>query len=318
MIYVVIPNFNGIKHLEVCLKSISRQSCKDFKVIIVDNGSKDDSVNFIKNNFPEIELIQENYNSGFSIAVNTGIKKALENSDCDYILLLNNDIECEINFFEEMKNGFVEKSIGAVGCKMLNFYNRKIIDDTGNFIKLIGSPYRRGSLEKDIGQYNKPEYVFGVCAAAAIYKKEVFNEIGFFDEDFFAYYEDVDFCFRMQLFGYKCFYNPKAICYHKRGGTTEKISGFQTLLCEKNLIALRIKNYPFWIYVKLTPLFIIGRLKRFFDFLSKYGINIFINAVKGYFSGLIEIPKSIYKRRNIQKLKKVDSKYIYELLKNRN
>jgi hypothetical protein len=164
-----------------------------------------------------------------------------------------------------------------------------------------------------MGQYDKQEYVFGACAGAAAYKREIFNEIGFFDEDFFAYYEDVDLSLRMQLGGYKCFYNPKAVCYHKRGATSVNISGWQTMLCEKNLIALRIKNYPASLYLKLTPLFVIGRLKRYYGFLRAKQYKVFKGALKGYVLGLLNFPKSLIKRKKIQALKKVDNQYFYSV-----
>jgi GT2 family glycosyltransferase len=313
MIYIVIPNYNGLEHLETCFESVFRQSYKDFKVIFVDNGSADDSVKFTEQKYPTVSIIKKDFNTGFSVAVNLGIKKALEDKNCEYILLLNNDVECADNFFEEIIKGFTDESIGSVACKMLNFFNRNKIDDTGNFIKLIGSPYRRGSEETDTGQYDRAGYVFGACGGAAIFKRGIFENIGLFDEDFFAYYEDVDFSFRMQLAGYKSFYNPKAVCYHKRGATTGYISAFQTKLCEKNLIALRIKNYPLGLYLLLNPLFFLGRVIRIPGFLFTGKVKIFFGALYGYLSGLTEIPKSISKRREIRKLKKVNNKYIYSL-----
>jgi hypothetical protein len=313
MIYIVIPNYNGLEHLETCFNSLSGQSCKDFRIILVDNGSKDNSVKFTKENYSDVIIIEKEFNTGFAAGVNTGISKALEYGDCEYVLLLNNDIECDVNFLDEMKKGFVDGSVGSVACKMMNYYKRNIFDDAGDFIKLIGSPYARGHAEEDKGQYDKSEYIFGACAGAALYRKRVFESIGLFDEDFFAYYEDVDFSLRMQLSGYKCYYNHKAVCYHKRGATSGYASGWQTMLCEKNLISLRIKNYPLSLYIRLTPLFIIGRLKRYYGFLRAKHYKVFFSALKGYVIGLFFIPKSLMKRIKIQKLKKVENKYIYKI-----
>jgi GT2 family glycosyltransferase len=208
-----------------------------------------------------------------------------------------------------MLKGFVDDSVGSVACKMMNYYKRNIFDDAGDFIKLIGSPYARGHAEEDKGQYDAPEYIFGACAGAALYKREVFNKIGFFDEDFFAYYEDVDFSLRSQLAGFKCYYNPKAVCYHKRGATSGYTSGWQTMLCEKNLVALRIKNYPLTLYIKLNPLFLVGRLKRYYGLFRAGNYKVFRSSLKGYLLGLLQFPKSLLKRRKIQALKKVDNKY---------
>jgi GT2 family glycosyltransferase len=321
-IAIVIPTYNGLKHLETCFGSLRKQTFNsltnklEVRIILVDNGSSDGSIEFANKNYPEVEIIKLDKNYGFAKAVNEGIKFSLKDENVKKVLLLNNDIECSDNFLEEMLNGFTEESTGSVACKMMNFYNRELIDDAGDFIKLIGSPYARGHAEKDTGQYDKPEFIFGACAGAAMYRREIFDVIGFLDEDFFAYYEDVDFSFRIQLAGYKCFYNPKAVCYHKRGATSGYTSGWQTMLCERNLIAMRIKNYPVSLYIKLTPLFFVARLKRYYGFLRATWYKVFMSAVTGYLKGLVRIPSSLIKRRKVQKLKKVDNKYIHSIFTN--
>jgi GT2 family glycosyltransferase len=313
MVTIVIPNYNGIDHLDECLNSLRNQTLKLFQILVVDNGSTDSSVAFIENNYPEVKLIKLNTNVGFSKAVNKGIKYAIEEFKSQYIILLNNDIKCSNSFVEEMIKGFVSEEVGSVASKMLNYFQNSIIDNAGDFIKKMGSPFARGHGEKDNGQYNTPEFVFGACAGAAIYKAEVFNDVGFFDEDFFAYYEDVDFSFRLQLFGYKCFYNPKAICYHKRGATTRHYPGYQVELCEKNLIALRVKNYPLRLLVLWKLFFTIARVKRYIGFLFSNEPSLFLSAMKGYFKGNLELWKSFRKRYYIQKNVKVNYDYIKSL-----
>jgi len=313
LISAVIPTYNGLQHLQVCFDSLKNQTIRmhtQVKVVLVDNGSSDSTREFVKTNYPDVELISLDKNYGFAKAVNEGIKFSLKDENISHILLLNNDIECSENFLEEMLEGFIDDTVGSVACKMMNYYNRNIIDDAGDFIKLIGSPYARGHAEEDKGQYDTPEYIFGACAGAALYRKEIFNKIGFFDEDFFAYYEDVDFSLRSQLAGFKCYYNPKAVCYHKRGATSGYTSGWQTMLCEKNLVALRIKNYPLSLYIKLNPLFLVGRLKRYYGLLRAGNYKVFRSSIKGYLLGLLQYPRSLLKRRKVQSLKKMDNKYI--------
>ncbi len=300
-----------MQHLEVCFNSIRNQTFRDYEIILADNDSKDDSLIFTEKNYPEVKILKINYNSGFAKAVNEGIKI----SKGEYILLLNNDTEIQEDFLTEMMSGFKKEDTGSVACKMLNFYNRKIIDDAGDFIKLNGSPYARGNNIADTGQFDKEEYIFGACAGAAIYKKAVFYKVGFFDEDFFAYYEDVDMSFRMQIAGYKCYYNPKAVCFHKRGATTKSMTGFETMLCEKNLIAVRLKNYPFFTFLRCFPFFIIVRIKRYYLFLMRDSFTRFHFALKGFFKGLLEIPKSLRKRKDIQKSRVVSSEYLKSILK---
>jgi len=316
LISIIIPNYNGLKHLKVCFDSLKRQSIKDFIIVFVDNNSDDKSVEFIEKYYPETYIIKQDYNTGFARGVNSGIKFSLKISDVKYLLLLNNDIECDENFVEEMLKGFITSDTGSVACKMLNYFDRKVIDDAGDFIKINGSPYARGFGDNDTGQYDKEEFIFGACAGAALYKRYIFEKVGFFDEDFFAYYEDVDFDLRMQLMGYKCFYNPKAICYHKRGATTKKNIGYQTMLCEKNLIALRIKNYPFITLLKYEPHFLIGRLIRYYRFLRDHSILIFLGAIKGYISGMLNIYQSLRKRISIQNKKILSVREFEDLFRN--
>jgi Predicted glycosyltransferases len=178
MVTIVIPNYNGIDHLDECLNSLRNQTLKLFQILVVDNGSTDSSVAFIENNYPEVKLIKLNTNVGFSKAVNKGIKYAIEEFKSQYIILLNNDIKCSNSFVEEMIKGFVSEEVGSVASKMLNYFQNSIIDNAGDFIKKMGSPFARGHGEKDNGQYNTPEFVFGACAGAAIYKAEVFNDVG--------------------------------------------------------------------------------------------------------------------------------------------
>jgi GT2 family glycosyltransferase len=316
MISIVIPNYNGLEHLKTCYESLKKQTYTDFIIILADNGSKDDSADYTVNEFPTSIIIKLGYNSGFAKAVNEGIKYSLNYLNADYILLLNNDIELDPDFLQTALNTFAaypEASMLAV--KMLNYYNRNVIDDCGDFIKAGGgSPLARGHGEKDTGQYDKEEYIFGACAGAAFYKHGIFREIGFFDETFFAYYEDIDFSFHAQLMGYKCFYQPKAVCYHKRGGTSSVAThGFQTEMCERNLILMRIKNYPLSTYILYQPLFFIARIKRYYSFIRFHSFTIFFRAVKGYFRGIFLLVTKLPERFRIQKQMKVKASYIKSL-----
>jgi GT2 family glycosyltransferase len=315
MISIVIPNLNGLDDLKLLFESLSRQSYNDFQVILVDNGSSDDSVSYTENNFPGHNIIKLEKNHGFSAAVNQGIRFALDKFKPEYILLLNNDIELSNNFLEEAIKTFANvPDAGFIAVKMMNYFNRNIIDNTGDFIKSNGgSPLMRGFGEIDTGQYDKAEYIFGACAGAAFYSSQLFRDAGLFDEDFFAYLEDIDLSFRFQLKGYKCYYNPKIMCYHKRGETTKKFTGWETYYSEKNLVSMRLKNYPLSIYMKYFPLFFISRVRRFIKFFLKYPKEVFSNAFRGYIKGLTEIPSALRKRRAIQKGSKVSAAYIESL-----
>lgn len=310
-LYIVIPNYNGEEHLVECLNSIRRQTIKDIKTIIVDNDSKDNSNKIIREIFPEIKLIELNFNSGFAAGVNTGIKEALKDLECSYILLLNNDIECKDDFVEKFKAALSsEESAGSAACKMMNYYKRDIIDDAGDFIKKKGSPYQRGSEEKDFGQYNKTEFIFGSCAGAALYKRNVFEKAGFFDEDFFAYYEDIDFSFRLQLMGIKCIFTPEAVCYHKKGGSFNKVSEFALYLRERNVFSMRMKDYPLKLLILYSPYFFFRRFYRIFKVYKETSPSAAKALTKGYIHGLLRIPSILKKRAEVQKTKTVSTEYI--------
>ncbi|MCE1164257.1 MAG: glycosyltransferase family 2 protein [Bacteroidetes bacterium] len=311
---IVIPNYNGISHLKDCLESLRKQDFRDFRTVMVDNGSSDDSVSFTKENYPEVEILRIDVNAGFAPAVNKGIKHLLENKEIKHILLLNNDIECAPGFLGEMIKGFADENTGSVACKMMNFFDRDVIDAAGDFLSERRSPWARGNGEKDEGQYNEPGYVFGACAGAAMYKREVFEKAGYIDEDFISYFEDVDFAFRLQLHGFKCYYVPSAVCYHKRGATTGQWKGYETKMCERNLVALRLKNYPASLYAKNFIFFAAARIKRYLLFFFVSPARAYY-AFAGYLSGLMQIPKILAKRSVIQKNISVDKKYIVSLFK---
>lgn len=221
-VYVVIPNLNGLHHLKVCLDSLRRQTIEDLRIVLVDNASTDTSVRFVEANYPDVRIVTLERNYGFARAVNEGVKVALHDNDCRFVMLLNNDTECSDNLIEEMLRGFANEGVGSVGCKILLFNNRDTIDEAGHFINRYGYPHKRGFGNKDTGQYDRSEFIFGACAAAVMFDRAVFEDVGFFDEDFVSYYEDVDFNFRLQHGGHKCYYVPSAVCFHKLGATSGK------------------------------------------------------------------------------------------------
>jgi GT2 family glycosyltransferase len=240
----------------------------------------------------------------------------LEKLNSEYILLLNNDIELDPNFLKagiEVFNKIPDVSFAAP--KMLNYYNRDIIDSCGDTIRLRGgSPVSRGHEEKNQEKYNKGEYVFGVCAGAGFYKKELFETAGLMDEKFISYYEDFDLSFRAELLGFKAYFEPGAVCYHKRGATTSLFSrGYQTEMCERNLVLLRFKNYPLSLYILYQPLFLFSRIKRYIFFWRDYSFQVFFSAIKGYLKGVFLLFSYFPDRRKIQKTKKVFIKELKHL-----
>lgn len=301
---MIIPNWNGRKHLKACLDSLRDQSFKDFTITVVDNSSTDGSTNFIRKNYPEVRIIELPRNSGFSAAVNLGIKQ----TKGELVALLNNDTETDPHWLGNLVAAMDRNpEVGFCASKMLNFRDRTILDAAGNALTRGGHPYQLGSQEVDTGQYDQQGLVFGACAGASIYRRSLFEDIGLFDEDFFAYFEDMDISFRAQLGGYKCLYVPEAICYHKGSRSSELSLRLRT----RNLPSLWLKNIPGRILLKRFPSLFLTLLKAYLSLLRRGRITIIAASIIDTFRML---PRTIRKRRQIQKSRRVNIQYIESIL----
>lgn len=306
---IVIPNWNGMEHLSSCLESVRKQTYKAAEVILVDNGSSDGSREFLKRSFPGVIPIFLETNRGFAVAVNRGI----ETAKGDIIALLNNDIELEPQWLERAISGLLRhKEVGSVACKMLRFDNRTIVDAVGDTLTRGANPLTRGAGMPEDAIVDNEEFVFGACAGAALYKRELFKSVGIFDESFISYYEDADLAFRSQLAGFKCIYVPSAVCYHKRGATAAKMKAHYPIrMQERNLTAFHIKNIPTVILLKRFPVIVASRIRRLFRLtLSGFGVP----AWSGFLEGLTLIPEMAGKRKIIQSQRTVSSDYILSFM----
>lgn len=236
---VVIPNYNGLKFMEPCFQALSRQTSKAFDLLVVDNGSADGSAEWLREHkIPSIFLKE---NTGFSGAVNRGIQAA----KTPYVILLNNDTQVFPEFVEELLK-CIERSpkIFSVSSKMLQMYKPELLDDAGDMYTLMGWAFQRGVGQSSKG-YKSACRVFSACAGAAIYRKSVFEEIGYFDEMHFAYLEDMDIGYRAKIAGYDNLYCPGAKVYHVGSGTSgSKYNSFKVKLAARNNIYLNYKNMP--------------------------------------------------------------------------
>lgn len=252
---VIIPNYNGIAYLDGVLASLEHQTIKDFEVIIVDNGSTDGSTSFIAGNYPWVHVIGLPDNYGFSKAVNEGIYA----SRAPYVLLLNNDTEVEPDFVEEMLSA-IKRHKKAFSCsaRMIQFFDRDRLDDAGNYYNALGWAFARGK-GRDIHTYEKEEKIFAACAGAAIYRKKIFEKIGYFDEEHFAYLEDTDVGYRARIYGYENWYAPKAKVYHVGSGTSgSRYNQFKTRYSSRNNVYLIYKNMPILQVILNLPLLVCG------------------------------------------------------------
>ena len=244
-ISVVVPNWNGMKFVGMCLESLARSDFGDYEVIVVDNGSVDGSCEMIEENYPQVRLIKNQRNMGFAVACNQGINAARGT----YISLLNNDIEVESNWLSKLYEGMERHPECGMGTtKMMFLDQRDVFYNTGDLFHAWSVGGGRGQGEKDVGQYDKEDYVFGACAGAGIYRREFFDKVGVFDEDFFIFAEDVDLNMRGQLKGFKCIYLPEAKVYHIGTATVGLYSDRYIYLCKRNDIFVLIRNYSLRMY----------------------------------------------------------------------
>lgn len=275
---IVIPNYNGKHFMEPCLSSLSEQTYKNFHILVVDNASSDGSIEYMEENYPDIELIKLQKNYGFSKAVNIGI----QHSRTPYVILLNNDTTVDTRYVEEMVKA-IEKSpkIFSVSSKMIQMYHPELIDSAGDLYTLLGWGVCRGC-GRPVSNYTKYDEIFTACAGAAIYRRSVFDEIDYFDENHFAYLEDIDIGYRARIYGYYNMYCPTALVYHVGSGTSgSKYNSFKVKLAARNNLYLNYKNMPaLQLVLNFIPL-AIGYFVKYL-FFCKIGFG------KDYKEGFIE------------------------------
>jgi GT2 family glycosyltransferase len=274
------------------------------EVILVDNGSTDDSVEYTKEEFPSVKIIRCEENLGFAKGNNVGIK----NAKGELIVTLNNDTEATQTWIEELVRAINSYGkIGMCASKILFMKDHNIINSTGTCISRSGACWDRGIFEKDAGQYDSMKDIFGPCAGAAMYKRDMLQEIGLFDEDFGAYMEDVDLAFRGRLAGWKCLYVPKAIVYHIHGGTAGYMTDYTVYHGNRNIIWNCVKNFPIWLLVTSVP-WIIGRNVATIPYYILKGHTKAI--IKSKTDAIIGIPKMLAKRSGCKVETKEIKKYI--------
>ena len=308
MLSIIIPNYNGKKYLKQCLDSIYHTDGLIFEVIIIDNASEDDDFKWL-DQYDSLYFKQLNRNYGFSRAVNEGIKLA----QGEYVLLLNNDTVIEEGFLQELvKTIEKDKQIFSVSSKMIAYHQRDVIDDAGDAYNLLGWTKKRGD-GQPITYFTKEERVFSACAGAALYRKSIFDEIGYFDEHFFAYMEDVDIGYRANLYGYKNMYCPTAKVYHIGSATTgSRHNAFKVKLAARNNLYMAYKNMPLCQLIIHFPFLAIGCFIKYLFFVRK-GLG------KAYREGILEAVRSLgqldktpFRWKNFKYYMRVE----YDLIKN--
>jgi GT2 family glycosyltransferase len=302
---VVILNYNGKRFLEQFLKGVIDHS-SPHEVVVADNASADDSVSYLKTNFPKVKLIQNPVNTGYS----GGYNEALKQIEAEYFVLLNNDVEVRAGWLQpllELMEG--NKKIAACQPKLIDHKNKTLFEyagAAGGFVDRYGYPFCRGrifeSLEEDKGQYNDVCEVFWVSGACLMVRSTIFWQLGGFDNDYFAHMEEIDLCWRIQNLGHTVVANPKSEVYHVGGGTLNKQSAQKTYLNFRNSLITLTKNHPssglfFKIIIRLV-LDGVASAKLLFAFQFAHIVAI----LKAHFSYYSQLGSILKKRKKLKQL----------------
>ena len=297
---VVIPNYNGIKYIDGCLRSLYKGSVQP-EIILVDNGSTDGSLSLVKEKYPLVKVIEFAENTGFSKAVNAGIRMART----EYVLLLNNDTVSGQEMTACLEKAMDDDpGIFSAGAKMINLHDRNKLDGAGDFYCALGWAYARGK-DKPVDSYDKEDRIFSACAGAAIYRRGLFDKIGYFDENHFAYLEDIDIGYRANIYGYPNKYAPEAQVFHAGSAVSgSRHNEFKVKLSARNRIYLIYKNMPLLQIIINFPLLLAGYLIKFLFFSLKgmggaYGKGL-LEGIKLSVSGEGRKNKVKFRMRNIK------------------
>ena len=320
---VIVLNWNGAELLGDCLRSVKNQDFNDFEAIVVDNGSMDGSPELVERDFPGFRLIRLPENTGFCHGNNVGMRAA----GGELIVLLNNDAELAPNFLTRLVDaaGF-EPDVGMFATRILMHDRRNVFDSTGLLVYPDGICRSRGWLEKDVGQYDVADEVLGPNGCAAAYRRAMLDDVGLFDERYFAYLEDLDLAFRGQLRGWRCRYVPDAICYHKKSITSGYHSAFKAFLVERNRIWNAIKLFPLRLLL-LSPFYTLARyMAQGFATASGKGISSsFVRdysrlelagiLLRAYVSAFASLPAMCRERKKIQRNRRLGALAVFMLMK---
>ena len=290
---VIIPNYNGIDYLDACIHSLLKQTLLP-RIIVVDNGSKDKSIPFLKEKYKEgqilpdgrilhFKLIELGQNTGFSNAVNVGIRAA----DTEYVFLLNNDTIADEHATEQLMHTLrIHPKAFSAGAKMLSMQEKNRIDDCGDLYCALGWAFTPGK-DRDSACYNKRAYITSACAGAAMYRREYFDEIGYFDEVHFCYLEDTDIGYRARITGYRNIYEPHAVVYHAGSASSgSRHNEFKVRLTAGNNLYFLYKNFTVLQMILNLPFLILGILIKYIFFSKK---NLGAAYRKGLYEGVQKI-----------------------------
>jgi GT2 family glycosyltransferase len=305
---VIIPNWNGAVHLPTCLESLRRQTFADAEVIVVDNGSCDESLALLAA-YPEVRTVALSANRGFAGGVNAGIREARG----AVIALLNNDTEADPRWLEEMHAALERHPhAGMIACKILLFDRRDHLHSAGDFYRLDGIPGNRGVWQPDGDEFALEEPVFSPCGAAAAYRREMLDDVGLFDESLFAFCEDADLGWRGQTAGWVCIYAPQSRIYHRVSATGGGV--LSSFYNGRNCLTVIVKNYPGALLWRYRRRIVAAQLRITGDALRAWRGAAARARLRGQLAGLVRLPFLLAQRRQIQARRRVSVEYLDSIL----
>ena len=308
LVFVVVLNYNGLKYLKKCISSLERQTYPNYKILVFDNASTDHSQKFVKKNFPSVILIENKQNVGFAEGNNLAIKFAL-NQKADYVFLVNNDTESENDLIDKLVNtAKLDNSIGIVAPVVHDLTKKFTIQEIGMATDRFGFPL---AIRKKSGNGAVPFFVSG---CAMMIKSELLRNIGFFDEKYFMFAEDLDYCWRARLAGYKVVVNKTARLYHASGAgmvggvikaSKYRTSGKRVFLREKNTVRTLIKNYGTINMFRVVPFYVILLLFESIFWAFVLYPHVTANILKAIFWNIKLLPDTFKQRVRIQNMRKI-------------
>jgi GT2 family glycosyltransferase len=294
LVSIIIPSWDGAHHLGPCLSALRGQTYRPFEIIVVDNGSRDGTLEFLATDWPEVRVVALPRNVGFAAGVNAGLAIARG----AIIALVNNDTAAEPTWLEHLVAAMVREPAAAmVASKIKLWDDPRRLHAAGDFYTVGGRPGNRGVWELDDGRFDEPAWVFAPNAAAAAYRREVFDTIGGFDERFGSYCEDVDFGWRARLAGFRCLYVPEAVIYHRVSAT-----GGGTLASYyngRNWLYVLAKNYPGTLLRRYWRAILREQLAVTIDALRAWRGAAARARLRGQIAGLCALPRLILARRQV-------------------
>lgn len=304
---IVVVNWNGQRFLEDCLSSLCRQTYTKREIILVDNGSTDSSILYVKENFPDVKIIELRDNTGFTGGNAAGLKA----SDGEFVALVNNDTRADDRWLENLVQPMSkDERVGICASKLL-FEGGAQINSAADGLTTAAVGFNRG-LGVQSGLYDHPQLVFGACGAAVLYRRKMLDEIGFLDEDFFLYDEDTDLSFRAHLAGWRCVYVPAAVLQHKSNATSIRLSAVHVYYHTRNLEFVWIKNMPALLMLRFAHHKLMQEIGSFCYLCLRHG------KWAPYFRGKIDalrmLPRMWKKRRAIQARRRVPNSYLRSLM----